>query len=156
MTRQSFANYTAAARELFIERMTSTIPTEVVSFKEVMSHALGHENSSMEAITPITTAPSSLRPKNPPSKKLMPVRQSPRKTPELRQKEKKDKQPEKVVDFGEAEYQDVEDLYVEEVETITWILAYIHPQKGKRKVTKDLDSEKFMVSTPLLLEHVEF
>jgi len=36
------------------------------------------------------------------------------------------------------------------------LLEYILPQKGKTKVTKDPDSRKSVVSSPLLSEQVEF
>lgn len=44
----------------------------------------------------------------------------------------------------------------EEVKPITQLLEYILPWKGKTKVTKDIDSRKFSVSTPLLPKQVEF
>lgn len=50
------------------------------------------------------------------------------KNPEVRQKEKKDKQPEKIVDLEEEEFHDgVEELDAEEGEHITWLPKYIHP-----------------------------
>ena len=60
------------------------------------------------------------------------------------------------MNLEEEEFHGVEELDVEDDELITQIPEYIPPWKGKKKVTKDLDSKKFMVSTPLLLEHVEF
>jgi len=50
----------------------------------------------------------------------------------------------------------VEEVDVEGVNIISWLLEYITLQKGITKVTKDLDSENFMISTPLLPEQVEF
>jgi len=84
------------------------------------------------------------------------MRQTLRKIPEVQQKEKKYKQPEKVVDIGEEEYQGVEELDTKEIEHVSHFPVYIPPWKGKTKVTKDLDSRKFLVLTPLLLEQVEF
>lgn len=40
----------------------------------------------------------------------------------------------------------VDELDVEEGEPIIRLLEYIPPRKGKTKVTKDMDSGKFMVS----------
>ena len=68
----------------------------------------------------------------------------------------------------DEEEEDLEDLIIEEDEDEgmeeetepahppTKLLAYIPPQKGRTKVTKDPDSRKFVLSTPLLLEQVEF
>lgn len=61
-----------------------------------------------------------------------------------------------MVDLEEEEYQGVEELDVEEAEPITRLSEYIPLWKGKGKLTKDLDSGNFMVSTPLLLEQLEF
>ena len=42
------------------------------------------------------------------------------------------------------------------MEPITKFPDDIPPRKGKAKVTKDLDSDKFFISMPLLLEQVPF
>jgi len=42
------------------------------------------------------------------------------------------------------------------METISKLLDYIPPCKGKTKVTKDLDSDNFVISMPLLPEQVLF
>lgn len=39
---------------------------------------------------------------------------------------------------------------------MTRLLPYIPPRKSMAKVPKDLDTTKFMFSTPLLLENVSF
>lgn len=61
-----------------------------------------------------------------------------------------------MVNLEEEEYQDIEELDAEEAKLISRLPEYIPPQKGRTKVTKDPDSRKFIVSTPLFLEHVEF
>lgn len=50
----------------------------------------------------------------------------------------------------------MEDIDVEGVEPMTRLPKYIPPRKGKEKVTKDPDTNKFTVSTPLLPEQVPF
>lgn len=60
------------------------------------------------------------------------------------------------MDLEEDEFQRVEEFDAEEGEPITWLSKYIPSRKGKTKVTKDPNSRKFTVSTPLLLEQVEF
>ena len=50
----------------------------------------------------------------------------------------------------------MEDIDTEVVETIMKLTNYIPPQKGKVKVTKDPNSKKFTISTPLLPEKVPF
>jgi len=83
------------------------------------------------------------------------VRHSPRKSPKVRQKEKKDKakQLEKIVDLEAEELcNGMEELDAEEGKPITKLLEYIPLQKGKMKVTKYMDLGKFMVSTQLLLK----
>lgn len=44
----------------------------------------------------------------------------------------------------------------EGVEPITKFPEYIPPRKGKKKVTKDLDSEKFFIHTPQLPKNITF
>lgn len=56
------------------------------------------------------------------------------------------------MDLEVEEAQGTKDIDVEGVEPITKLPNYIPPQKGKEKVTKDPDAEKFTISTPLLLE----
>lgn len=81
---------------------------------------------------------------------------SPRKHIEAQPKQKKDKQPEKVVDLEEEEYQGIEEVDAEGIEPLSMLLEYIPPWKGKTKVTKDPDSGKFGISTPLLSRQVTF
>lgn len=60
------------------------------------------------------------------------------------------------MDLEEEEYQGIEEVDAKVVETISMLPKYIPPWKGKTKVTKDPDSRKFRVSTPLLPEKVTF
>ena len=69
---------------------------------------------------------------------------------EFTSKQKKDKQPEKVIDLESKE--GTEDIDAESVEPITKLPKDIPPHKGKAKVTKDLDYVIFIISTPLLSE----
>lgn len=48
-------NYSTEDRELFIEKMTSTNPTEALSLEAVVSNMLGREISSMEATPHVPT-----------------------------------------------------------------------------------------------------
>lgn len=50
----------------------------------------------------------------------------------------------------------MEDIDAEGVEPMMRLPEYIPPRKGKAKVMKDLDTGKFLVSTPLLPEQVVF
>lgn len=50
----------------------------------------------------------------------------------------------------------MKDIDVEGVDPISKLSDYIPPCKGKVKVTKDLDVEKFLIRTPLLLEIITF
>lgn len=70
------------------------------------------------------------------------------------QTQKKDKQPKKVVDL-EAE-EGTKDIDVDGVDPITKFIDYIRLRKGKTKVTKDLDTKKFISHTPLLRENITF
>jgi len=83
-----------------------------------------------------------------------PLQQSPQKNPtEICQKGKidKSKQLTEPLDLDEEELcAGIEDNHAEEVEPITWLPKYIPPQKAIAKVLKDLNNEKFMVSTPSL------
>lgn len=81
---------------------------------------------------------------------------SPRKNLEAQLKEKKDKKQKKVLDLEEEEYQGVEEVEAKGIELIYRLPEYIPLRKGKTKATKDPDSGKFVVSTPLLSEHVTF
>jgi len=54
------------------------------------------------------------------------------------------------------EGQIMEDIVAEDTKPITKLPRYIPLRKGKAKITKDPDSEKFTISTPLLPEHVPF
>jgi len=49
-----------------------------------------------------------------------------------------------------------EDIDAKGVDPITKLWEYIPPCKGKVKVTKDQDSEKFVIHMPLLLENITF
>jgi len=60
----------------------------------------------------------------------------------------------KVVDLEAKE--GAEDIDVEGVEPISKLLDYIPPCKGKVKITKDPDTKKFLIHTPLLLESITF
>lgn len=85
----------------------------------------------------------------------MSVWESPRKH-STTQKQKKDKQPGRVVNLEVEEGQGIEDINVEGMELLTKFPDYIGPCKGKSKVTKDPDSNKFFISMPLLQEQVPF
>lgn len=61
-----------------------------------------------------------------------------------------------MVDLEGEKYQGIEEFDIEEINPISQLPVYIPPLKGKTKVTKDPDSENFMVSTPLFPEQVEF
>jgi len=50
----------------------------------------------------------------------------------------------------------IEEIDANEVMLITWLLPYIPLRKSTAKLTKDPNSVKFMVSTPLLLENIPF
>ena len=80
------------------------------------------------------------------------MRASPRKHTETQEKKKNDKRPKKVVDLEEEEFQGIEDVYAKGVDPMMRLPVYIPSWKGKTKVTKDPDTGKFSVSTPLLLE----
>ena len=112
---------------------------------------------SMEATLTILTALRSPRLKKSATKetqkKLVSVRHSSRKNPKVRQKEKKDKQPKKIVDLEEEELRNgVEELNFEEGEPVTHPPDYIPLWNWKKKVTKDPNLGRFMVSMPLLPE----
>ncbi|MCY6524806.1 hypothetical protein, partial [Actinobacillus pleuropneumoniae] len=68
--------------------------------------------------------------------------------------QKKDKQlakgKETVVDLEGEASQGTKDVDVEGAEPITNLPQYIPPRKGKAKIPKDPDSQKFFISTPLL------
>jgi len=66
----------------------------------------------------------------------------------------KDKQ--KVVNLEVEEGQGTEDIDTEGEKPIKRLPEYIPPWKGKTKVMKDPDSEKFTISIPMLLEQVPF
>lgn len=83
------------------------------------------------------------------------MRESPRKH-SVAQKQKKDKQPKKVVDLEVEEGQGIKDIDAQGVEPITKLPDYISLCKGKVKVAKDPDSYNFSISTPLLPEQVPF
>lgn len=118
----SRANISSEACEMFMERMTTTNPAEALSSKEVVFDALGPEVSSVEATFSVPTVPRSPRPKQtmnkykqPTMKEKQPVIQenkknlvsvhaSPGKHTETQAKQKKDKQPEKVVNLEEEEW----------------------------------------------------
>jgi len=70
------------------------------------------------------------------------------------QAQKKDKQPEKVVDL-EAE-EGTKYINAEGSEPISKLPKYIPPCKGKVKVTKNLEVEKFIIHTPMLPETITF
>jgi len=134
----------------------------------VASEGAALEVVSMEALAPMPTTPRLPRPKptpvheNPKPNKdkhkwLMTVHESPRKHSST-QAQKKDKplvkDKEKVADL-EAE-EGMEDIDDEGMEPISKLLDYIPPHKGKVKVTKDLDAEKFLIHMPLLPESITF
>lgn len=74
--------------------------------------------------------------------------------------QKKDKQPEKgkekVVDLEVEEGQGTEDVDAKGEEPITKLPHYIPPRKGKEKIPKDPNSEKFATFRPLLPKQVPF
>jgi len=84
-------------------------------------------------------------------KKIVPVHTSPRKHTET-QKKKKDKKLENLADLEAEESQGTKDIDTKGVEPITKVPKYIPLWKGKEKVTKYLDSEKFTISMPMLHE----
>lgn len=55
----------------------------------------------------------------------------------------------------EAE-QGIEDIDIVGAEPLTKLPKYIPLQKGKVKVLKEPDSDKFLIHTPLLPEHIPF
>lgn len=121
---------------------------------------------TMEALDPMPTEPRSPRPKPTPfretqnlkkdkQKKSVPMRESPRKH-STTQNQKRDKQPKRVVDLEAKEGQGTEDINAEGVEPFTKFPEYIPPCNGKEKVTKDSESDKFIISMPMLLEQVPF
>jgi len=60
------------------------------------------------------------------------------------------------LDLDVEEYEGVEEVDAKGVDPISMLPKYIPSWKGKAKATKDLDSGKFGVSTPLLSEQVTF
>lgn len=56
------------------------------------------------------------------------------------------------MDLEAEEAQETRDICAEGVEPITRILEYIPPSKGKVKVMKEPNLEKFTISTTLLPE----
>lgn len=67
----------------------------------------------------------------------------------------KNKQPTKPLDLDEEEQtMGVEDISAEEAEPITQLPPYVPPRKSTAKVTKDLDSLKYRVFTPLIPNEV--
>lgn len=169
-----FANYSTKERELFIEKMTTTNPVEAFSLEEVVSDAPGPKVSNMEVMPILPTSPRSPRLKqtmakeNQPTmkekkptakekqKRLTLVHTSARKHTEAQSKQKKDKKPEKVMDLEEEEYQGIEDFNVEGVEPFSILAKYVTLWKRKTKVTKNPNSGKFRISTPLLQDQVTF
>lgn len=60
------------------------------------------------------------------------------------------------MDLQEEEFQGIEGIDAEGVEPMTRFPKYIPPWKGKAKVTKDPDTGKYTMSTPLFPEKVVF
>jgi len=84
------------------------------------------------------------------------VRNNPTKVWQKRRVDKA-KQLSEPMDLGQEELHDgFEELDAYEGDPITRLPAYIHPWKGKVKVTRDPDSGKFAISMRLLLEEVVF
>ena len=81
------------------------------------------------------------------------MHESPRKH-SASQAQKKDKQLEKVADLEAKE--GAEDIDAEGVEPISKLSKYIPLRKRKVKVTKDPDTEKFDIHTPLLPKNITF
>lgn len=50
----------------------------------------------------------------------------------------------------------IEEIDVEEGESMTWLPKYIPPWKATTKLPRDPNNAKFMVTMPLLLEKVVF
>lgn len=86
----------------------------------------------------------------------MSVHAPPRKHTETQAKQKKYKHPKRVVDVEVEEFQGIVDTDAKGVEPLTRLPIYIPQWKGKVKVMKDWDTEKFTVSMPLLPEQVPF
>lgn len=156
-----FAALPAINQKFILDKMSTPSPAEIVSTGNVASETAAPEVVSMEAPAPVPTVPRSPRPKPTPTretqpaksnqstkdkqKKPVPVHASPRKHTET-QKQKKDKQSEIVVDLEAEEDQGTKDIDAEWAKPITRLHKYIPPRKGKEKVTKDQDSEKFTIS----------
>lgn len=130
----------------------------------VASEGATPEVVSMEAPIPVPTALRSPRPKptlvrethkpkKDKKKMAMSVHELPRKHSST-QAQKKDKQLEKVVVLEAAE--GAEDIDAEGVDPISELPEYIPSRKGKVKVTKDSNVEKFVIYMPLLLENITF
>lgn len=104
--------------------------------------------------TPIREVP---KPKKGKKKKPMLVHGSWRKhaTTQAQKKEK-----ERTKDKGKVVYLETEDgaydIETEGMYPISKLPHYIPPPKGKVKITKDLDVDKFLIHTPLLLEKITF
>ena len=118
----------------------------------------------MEALAPMPMALRSPRPKPTPVRetqkpkkdkknRMVPVHGWPRKH-FVPQTQKKDKQPEKVVDLKAEE--GAKDIDAKGAESIIKLLEYIPPCKWKAKVTKDPDSEKFIIHMLLFPENITF
>lgn len=167
VTSPAFANLPKLNQKFILDTMLGPRPTETVStWGDVASKGVALKVVSMEALAPMPIVPRSpklnpihlqetQKPNKDNQKKLVPVCESPKKH-SATQKKNKGKQPEKVVDLEAEEGQGIEDIDTEGVEPLTKFPDYIPPCKGKEKVTKDPDLNKFVISTPLLLEQVPF
>lgn len=60
------------------------------------------------------------------------------------------------MDLEEEEFERIEDIHAEGVESMTRLPEYNPLRKGKANITKDLDMGKFSVLTLFLLEQVFF
>jgi len=165
----TFAKFSELNQKFILEKILGPSPVETVSTSgDVASKGASMEVVSMEALAPVPMVLRSPRPKPTPNretqiaklkkdklKKLVLVCKSPKKNTAM-QKQKKEKQLEKVVDLEVEEGQGVEDIDAEGMEPIIKLPKYIPLQKGKMKITKDLDLEKFTISTALLPKQVPF
>lgn len=163
----AFAEFPVINQKFILDKMSAPSHAETVSAGNVGSKIATPEVVSMDALATVPTTPRLPRPnpthiretqlakskksKKEKEKKPVPVRASPRKHTKTK-KQKKDKQLEKVVDQEAKEAQGTKDDDVEGAKPITRLPEYIRLWNGKEKVTKDPNSKKFTISTPLLPE----
>lgn len=156
------ANVSKTFRKTFLDRMVETSHAKATRSEETSPKVM----LEMKGKPFVPTTPRPHRPKPSATKKKQKklqqvlVLQSLRKYPqEIRQKGKMDKsqKPHEPLVLDEEElHGGIEEMKDKEGAHMTWLPKYIPPRKGKAKVSKDLDSAKFMVPTPLLQKRVVF